>query len=60
MWEYHKFNSQFKHVKYDTLDKGDKERVDKIVLDMMANFKYIPIELGEELPTKLYNKIDSK
>lgn len=32
--------SSFKHVKYETLDRGDKDKVEQEFLDMIINFKY--------------------
>lgn len=50
----------FKHIRYETLDKVDKQKVEQIITDMMVNLKYTPIELGKELPQEWYNKIDPK
>ena len=40
--------------------KGDKEKLEIIVIYMMVNFKYTPIELGQEWSIELCNKIDKK
>ena len=33
----------FKHIKYDTLENIDKEKVEQVVIDILVNFKYTPI-----------------
>lgn len=47
--------SRFQFVKYDKLSKVDKEKVEKAVVDMMENFKYTPLELGNITPDELYD-----
>lgn len=50
----------FKHVKYDSLERIDKDKVEQVVLNMMIKFKYTLVELGKEIPEELYSKMDKK
>lgn len=52
--------SWFKHIKYDSLDKANKENIEQEMLDMMKKFKHTPIGLGKGILEELYNKMDSK
>lgn len=41
-----------KYVQYDKLDKANRAKVEEEVLDMIENFKYMPLELGNPIPNK--------
>lgn len=52
--------SGFKQVKFDSLEKIDKEKVVQAILYMMINFKYMIIDLGKVILEELYNNMDKK
>lgn len=50
----------FKNIDYDSLNKDDQEKIEKVITDMVIKFRYTPLELGEDIPKDLYNKLDAK
>ena len=49
--------SNFKFVKYDTLNNDDRQKVEEAMIDMMKNQKLAPNEIKKKIPTYLYNKL---
>lgn len=50
----------FHFIKLDKLSKEDKKKFEQETLDMMKNFKYTPLKLGNMIPNERYNRVDGK
>lgn len=42
------------------MSKEEKNKVDRLLLDMMENFKYKPVELDNMIPNELYGRVGTK
>lgn len=41
------------------MSKEDKKKVKDVVIHMMTKTKYTPLEIGNQTPDNLYQRIDS-
>ena len=52
-----RFRSNFRFVKYDTLNNTDRTKVKEAMIDMMENQKLAPTGVEKKIPTDLYNRV---
>ena len=50
----------FHFINFYKLNKVDKNKVEETLIEMMENFKYTPLELGNMIPNERYKRIDEK
>ena len=52
--------SSFRFVKYDTLNDGEKSKVEETMIIMMANNKLDPTKLEKNIPIDLYSRLERR